>query len=117
MRAYQKVGFQVEGTLREEMFVNGRWHDLIYMGLLEREFAAAEAAAEAAAGLPAPARPETPPEPVRRQPGSVKGGQRRSKSCPATSGGRRGFSSQDRLRGRWVLKSLIFSSIAPARLR
>ena len=50
VRAYQKVGFQVEGTLREEMFVNGRWHDLIYMGLLELEFAAAEAAAEAAAG-------------------------------------------------------------------
>jgi RimJ/RimL family protein N-acetyltransferase len=42
VRAYQKVGFQIEGRLREEMYVNGRWHDLIYMGLLEREFAAAE---------------------------------------------------------------------------
>lgn len=42
IRAYEKVGFQVEGTLREEMRVQGRWHDLVYMGLLAHEFAAAD---------------------------------------------------------------------------
>jgi diamine N-acetyltransferase len=55
VRAYLKVGFQIEGRLREEMFVDGRWHDLIYMGLLAREFAATEAADAAAAGAGASA--------------------------------------------------------------
>lgn len=45
IRAYEKVGFRVEGHLREEMNVQGEWHDLIYMGVLEAEFAAAEAGA------------------------------------------------------------------------
>jgi RimJ/RimL family protein N-acetyltransferase len=40
MRAYEKSGFKVEGTLREEMRVDGAWHDLIYMGVLADEFAA-----------------------------------------------------------------------------
>jgi diamine N-acetyltransferase len=46
IRAYQKVGFRVEGTLREEMYVQGEWHDLIYMGVLAPEFAAADALLE-----------------------------------------------------------------------
>lgn len=44
MRAYEKCGFRVEGVLREEMKVNGQWHNLIYMGVLDREFAATDAA-------------------------------------------------------------------------
>jgi RimJ/RimL family protein N-acetyltransferase len=40
VRAYEKSGFKVEGTLREEMRVDGAWHDLIYMGVLAGEFAA-----------------------------------------------------------------------------
>jgi RimJ/RimL family protein N-acetyltransferase len=44
IRAYQKCGFRVEGILREEMKVNGRWNDLVYMGVLAHEFAAADAA-------------------------------------------------------------------------
>jgi RimJ/RimL family protein N-acetyltransferase len=43
IRAYQKVGFRPEGTLREEMRIDGRWHDLIYMGVLTHEFATVDA--------------------------------------------------------------------------
>ena len=50
IRAYEKVGFRVEGHLREEMNVQGEWHDLIYMGVLEAEFAAAEAGGAAPSG-------------------------------------------------------------------
>ncbi len=46
IRAYEKVGFRVEGTLRQEMRVQGRWYDLIYMGLLAHEFAAVESVLE-----------------------------------------------------------------------
>ena len=42
IRTYQKVGFRIEGTLREEMKVQGRWHNLIYMGILADDFAAAD---------------------------------------------------------------------------
>ncbi|MGH2353036.1 MAG: GNAT family N-acetyltransferase [Chloroflexota bacterium] len=42
IRTYEKCGFRVEGILREEMKVNGRWHDLIYMGVLADEFADAD---------------------------------------------------------------------------
>ena len=38
IRTYEKCGFRIEGTLREEMKVQGRWHSLIYMGLLADEF-------------------------------------------------------------------------------
>ena len=34
IRTYEKCGFRIEGTLREEMKVQGRWHNLIYMGIL-----------------------------------------------------------------------------------
>ena len=43
IRTYQKCGFRVEGLLRQEMKVDGRWHDLVYMGVLADEFAAADA--------------------------------------------------------------------------
>jgi [ribosomal protein S5]-alanine N-acetyltransferase len=39
IRTYQKCGFHIEGTLREEMKVQGRWHNLIYMGVLAGDFA------------------------------------------------------------------------------
>ncbi|MFK0165689.1 GNAT family N-acetyltransferase [Rhizobium sp. NPDC090279] len=38
IRAYEKCGFVVEGRERETAYVNGRWHDDIMMGLLDREF-------------------------------------------------------------------------------
>ncbi|TWB15841.1 RimJ/RimL family protein N-acetyltransferase [Rhizobium sp. ERR 1071] len=40
IRAYEKCGFIVEGRERETAYVNGRWHDDIMMGLLDREFSA-----------------------------------------------------------------------------
>ena len=38
IRTYQKCGFRIEGTLRDEMRVQGRWHNLIYMGALADDF-------------------------------------------------------------------------------
>ncbi len=38
IRTYEKCGFRVEGILREEMKVGGRWHALVYMGALAEEF-------------------------------------------------------------------------------
>ncbi|HEX2038079.1 MAG TPA: GNAT family protein [Chloroflexota bacterium] len=40
IRTYEKCGFRPEGVLREEMKVDGHWHDLIYMGVLAHEFSA-----------------------------------------------------------------------------
>ena len=39
IRTYQKCGFKIEGTLRDEMRVLGHWHNLIYMGALADDFA------------------------------------------------------------------------------
>lgn len=39
-RAYEKVGFRLEGTLREEIFAGGSWIDVHQMGLLASEFEA-----------------------------------------------------------------------------
>lgn len=38
IRAYEKVGFRIEGRLRQEMKVQGRWFALLYMGVLADEF-------------------------------------------------------------------------------
>ena len=38
IRSYEKVGFQTEGVLREEIFRFGRYHDEIIMGLLRSEW-------------------------------------------------------------------------------
>lgn len=38
MRAYEKCGFQVEGRLREAFFRDGKWHDRLVMGILQREW-------------------------------------------------------------------------------
>jgi RimJ/RimL family protein N-acetyltransferase len=37
-RAYEKVGFKLEGTLRRAQFVGGRYVDALVMGLLAEEF-------------------------------------------------------------------------------
>ncbi len=42
IRAYEKCGFRIEGRLRQEMQVEGRWHDLVYMGVFAGEFAEAD---------------------------------------------------------------------------
>ena len=40
IKAYEKVGFKIEGRLREARFVLGNYHDVILMGLLQEEFLA-----------------------------------------------------------------------------
>ncbi|WP_413375953.1 GNAT family N-acetyltransferase [Alkalihalobacillus sp. 1P02AB] len=35
---YKKLGFQVEGTLRQHSFINGTYYDTIFMGLLASEW-------------------------------------------------------------------------------
>jgi RimJ/RimL family protein N-acetyltransferase len=34
IRAYEKVGFQKEGLMRQSVFIGGRWHDEVIMALL-----------------------------------------------------------------------------------
>ncbi len=38
IKSYQKNGFQVEGCLRKNEFVNGTYYDTIIMGLLREEY-------------------------------------------------------------------------------
>ena len=35
---YKKVGFKEAGRLRENYFLNGKYHDVVYMDILENEF-------------------------------------------------------------------------------
>ncbi|WP_368654632.1 GNAT family N-acetyltransferase [Ornithinibacillus sp. 4-3] len=35
---YTKIGFQQEGNSRQSLFRNGKWHDIIHMGLLQNEY-------------------------------------------------------------------------------
>lgn len=44
LRSYRKLGFVEEGRMREARFVHGEYRDKVIMGLLRREFMAAEAA-------------------------------------------------------------------------
>lgn len=37
IRCYEKVGFQPEGLIRDGIFKDGRWNQLVYMGLLRGE--------------------------------------------------------------------------------
>jgi len=41
IRSYEKVGFKVEGQLRDAMYRNGSYHDVIWMGMFQDEFEAA----------------------------------------------------------------------------
>jgi RimJ/RimL family protein N-acetyltransferase len=43
-RAFTRLGFVVEGTLREQYFLAGRYHDVLRFGLLRGEFQPAAAA-------------------------------------------------------------------------
>ncbi|MCM3743231.1 GNAT family N-acetyltransferase [Sporosarcina luteola] len=36
--SYEKCGFQLEGTLREELFRFGKYHDILVMGLLRKDW-------------------------------------------------------------------------------
>lgn len=36
---YEGAGFRLEGTMREHVYLNGKFHDVRVMGLLAREFA------------------------------------------------------------------------------
>jgi len=38
LRMYQKCGFKEEGRLRQELFRDGEYHDIILMGLLREEY-------------------------------------------------------------------------------
>jgi RimJ/RimL family protein N-acetyltransferase len=38
IRAYEKCGFVVEGRLRNDAFIDGKYYDTIVMGLLRDEF-------------------------------------------------------------------------------
>ncbi len=40
-RTYARVGFVEEGTLRDEYFHEGKWHDMVRMSLLASEWSAA----------------------------------------------------------------------------
>nr|WP_272913728.1 GNAT family protein [Halalkalibacter okhensis] len=35
---YNKLGFEKEGVIRESLYRNGRWHDIITMGILKKEY-------------------------------------------------------------------------------
>lgn len=40
IRMYEKVGFRREGIKRQDVFKNGRFHDMVMMSILREEFAA-----------------------------------------------------------------------------
>ncbi len=42
IRAYEKIGFVRECVRREDVWIDGAWHDQLVMGLLRREFEARE---------------------------------------------------------------------------
>jgi RimJ/RimL family protein N-acetyltransferase len=44
LRCYEKVGFTIEGRLRDHRYVAGRYHDTLLMGLLREDFEAREVA-------------------------------------------------------------------------
>jgi len=41
LRSYQKVGFQLEGRLRQGNYANGAYRDVLYMGVLREDWAQA----------------------------------------------------------------------------
>lgn len=38
VRLYKKIGFKSEGKSREALFREGKWHDIIHMGILQKEY-------------------------------------------------------------------------------
>ncbi|MBE9916478.1 GNAT family N-acetyltransferase [Paenibacillus donghaensis] len=35
---YKKLGFEQEGTSRQAIFREGKWHDIIHMGILQHQY-------------------------------------------------------------------------------
>ncbi len=59
IRCYRRCGFREEGRLRQELYRDGAYHDVLLMGILREEFhALSEAAAQTAAEAPS----QTPPK-------------------------------------------------------
>lgn len=38
IKLYQNLGFNEEGKLKEQLYRDGAWHDIIFMGLLKRNY-------------------------------------------------------------------------------
>ncbi|WBW97050.1 GNAT family N-acetyltransferase [Oceanirhabdus sp. W0125-5] len=38
IKLYEKIGFLCEGRSREVIFRDGKWHDIVNMGMLQREY-------------------------------------------------------------------------------
>ena len=47
INAYRKCGFTKEGRLREEIYAEGKYHDMLVMGILKREFEVASSRLQA----------------------------------------------------------------------
>lgn len=47
IKSYEKAGFKVEGILRQELFRNGKYHDVIQMSILRHEYEALSGGGEA----------------------------------------------------------------------
>jgi len=56
VRSYEKVGFRVEGKLREHLYRDGRFWDVLNMGILRKEWRSAEEAPPHGSAV-GPARP------------------------------------------------------------
>ncbi len=54
LRAYRRIGFREDGRLRDDRFLDGRYHDTIVMSILEHEWRAAIGAAESALAAATP---------------------------------------------------------------
>ena len=38
IRMYKRIGFKEEGNSRQSLFRDGKWHDIIHMGILQTEY-------------------------------------------------------------------------------
>ncbi|WP_080873590.1 GNAT family N-acetyltransferase [Oceanobacillus timonensis] len=38
IKLYKKMGFEAEGTSRQSLFRDGKWHDICHMGILQAEY-------------------------------------------------------------------------------
>ncbi|MBS4536506.1 GNAT family N-acetyltransferase [Clostridium sp. D2Q-14] len=38
IKLYEKFGFKHEGNMREALYRDGKWHDIIFMGLLQKNY-------------------------------------------------------------------------------
>jgi len=39
IKLYEKLGFKHEGAARQSLFRGGAWHDIVHMGMLQKEYA------------------------------------------------------------------------------